>query len=113
LTRSKARQLQELCARITVDRRIVEYAVRLVRATRDWPGVATGAGPRGAISIVRASRAAALMEQRDHVIPDDVKSVAIPALRHRILLTPEVEIDRIKPQEILRDVLSEVEVPRQ
>jgi MoxR-like ATPase len=112
LSRAEARKLQEACARIGVDRRIVEYAVRLVRATREWSGVSTGAGPRGAISMVRVSRAAALMARRDHVIPDDIQSVAIPALRHRIVLTPEVEIDRVTPDEILGEVLSEVEVPR-
>ena len=112
LDRKQARQLQQYTAQIHVDRRIVEYAVRITRASREWAGVANGAGPRGAISMVRASRAVALMAQRDHVIPDDVKSVAIPALRHRIVLTPEVEIERISPEEILRDVLSDVDVPR-
>lgn len=113
LNRKQARQLQKMCAQIAVDRRIVEYAVRLVRKTREWSGVSTGAGPRAAISMVRAARANALMEERDHVIPDDVKRVAIPAMRHRIALTPEVEIDRITSEEILEEVLVDVEVPRQ
>lgn len=107
-----ARQLQQWCARIRLDRRIVEYAVEIVRATRDWPGIMTGAGPRGAISMIRASRAAALMRERDHVLPDDIQRVAIPALRHRLVLTPDVEIDRTPPEQILRDVMREVEVPR-
>jgi len=112
MTRDQARNLQMITAQIETDRRITEYAVRLGRATREWAGVATGAGPRGAISMVRASRAVALMAGRDFVIPDDVKQIAIPALRHRLVLTPEVEIERVTEEDILRDVLSDVEVPR-
>jgi MoxR-like ATPase len=112
MTLEQAREMQKVCALVRVDRRIVEYGVRLVRSTRGWPGIRAGAGPRGAISLIRAARAVALLEGRDHVIPDDVKTVAMPALRHRILLTPEVEIDGIAPDEILRDILRKVEVPR-
>jgi MoxR-like ATPase len=112
MTIEQARKLQQVCAKVRVDRRIVEYGVRLVRATRGWPGIRAGAGPRGAISIIRAARAFALLDGRDHVIPDDVKSVMLPALRHRILRTPEVEIDGIAPDDLLRDVLRKVEVPR-
>ena len=113
MTLEQARDLQKTCARVRVDRRIVEYGVRIVRATRGWPGIRAGAGPRGAISLIRGARAFALLRGRDHVIPDDVKSVALPALRHRVLLTPEVQIDGITPDEILNDVLRKVEVPRQ
>jgi MoxR-like ATPase len=112
MTLEQARDMQKMCAQVRVDRRIIEYGVRLVRSTRGWPGIRAGAGPRGAISLIRAARAVALLEGRDHVIPDDVKSVAMPALRHRILLTPEVEIDGISADEILRDILRKVEVPR-
>jgi len=109
----QAEKLQKLCARVSVDRRIIEYAVRVVRATRDWAGLDAGAGPRAAIAAVRGGRAAALMAGRDHVIPDDIQQVAIPALRHRIKLAPEVEIDRIPPENILRDILDDIDVPRQ
>ncbi len=112
MDRREARRLQEVAARVTVDRRIVEYAVRLVRATREWGGVSTGAGPRGAISMVRGARAAALMGGRDHVLPDDIQAVAVPALRHRMVLAPEVELERITPDEILAEIMRETEVPR-
>jgi MoxR-like ATPase len=72
-----------------------------------------GAGPRGSIAIVRAARAAALLAGRDFVTPDDVKAAAIPALRHRIALAPELEIESYRPDDILRDILDSVSAPRQ
>ena len=72
---------------------VLDYAMRLVRATRTWSGVAAGAGPRGGIAIVRAARAAALIAGRDFVTPDDVKRMALPALRHRIMPSPELELE--------------------
>ncbi len=112
MTLEQARKLQQICAQVRVDRRIIEYGVRLVRATRQWPGMRAGAGPRGAISLIRAARAFALLDGRDHVIPDDLKEMALPSLRHRVLLSPEVEIDGIPADDLLRDILRKVEVPR-
>ena len=112
MTLEQARALQKLCAQVRADRRAVEYAVRITRATRQWPGIRAGAGPRGAISMVRAARAMALLDGRDFVTPDDLKDCALPCLRHRIMLTPEVEIDGIAPDELLQDILNKVEVPR-
>lgn len=112
MTLQQARALQKVCAKVRVDRRIIEYGVRVVRSTREWPGIRAGAGPRGAISLIRAARAFALLHGRDHVIPDDIKDVALPSLRHRVLLTPEVEIDGIPADDLLRDILRKVEVPR-
>ncbi|HEY0820361.1 MAG TPA: MoxR family ATPase, partial [Rhizobacter sp.] len=72
--------LQRMVAFIRVDDKVLDYAVRIVRATRSWPGLATGAGPRAAIALVRAARATALMQNRDFVTPDDIKLHAPPAL---------------------------------
>jgi MoxR-like ATPase len=104
--------LQALAAAVRVDDAVVDYVVRIVRATRNWPGLAAGAGPRGGIALVRAARGAALMEGRDHVTPDDVKRLAAPALRHRILLMPEMEIEGRNPEELLARLLDEVQAPR-
>ena len=87
-TSARVAQLQQLAARQRVDEQVVDYAVRIARATRDWPGVAVGSGSRGALALVRGARAAALLDGRDFVTPDDVKRVALPALRHRIALRP-------------------------
>src|SRR5262249_43368914 len=80
-----------------VDEKVIDYAVRIVRATRDWPGLAIGAGSRGAIALVRAARVVALLSGRDFVTPDDIKGIALPALRHRIALTPDALLEGRKP----------------
>jgi MoxR-like ATPase len=104
--------LQQLCAQITVDEAVAAYAVRLVRTTRDWPGIAIGAGPRGSIALIRIARALALLANRPFVTPDDVKSAAMPVLRHRVTLSPESELEGLSVDEILRAVLEQVAAPR-
>jgi MoxR-like ATPase len=104
--------IQAAAATVFVDERISDYVVRLVRATRTWAGVALGAGPRGGLALVRASRALALLEGRSFVTPDDVKAIALPALRHRILLSPEVELEGQRADLILGAILATVEAPR-
>jgi MoxR-like ATPase len=104
--------LQRYLASMTVDPRASDYAVRITRATRMWPGIAAGASPRGGISLVRAARAQALISGRDFVTPDDVKAVALPALRHRVTLAPEVEIEGQGADVILGALLQKVEAPR-
>jgi len=83
-------ELQRATAAITVDDEVIDYAVRIVAATRQWPGIAVGAGPRGSIALVRAARAQAVLYGRDFVTPDDVRDITKPALRHRIALAPEL-----------------------
>jgi len=105
-------QLQLIAARQRVDDKVVDYAVRIVRATRDWPGLAVGAGSRGAIALVRAARAAALMEGRDFATPDDVKKFALPALRHRVALTPDALLEGRKPADLIDAVVESIPAPR-
>ena len=104
--------LQQIAARQRVDDKVIDYAVRIVRATRDWPGLAVGSGSRGAIALVRAARVAALMEGRDYATPDDVKKFALPALRHRIALTPDALLEGRKPADLLTAVVESVAAPR-
>ena len=104
--------LQAIAARQRVDRAVVDYAVRLVRATREWAGIASGAGSRGAISLVRGGRAVALSDGRNFVIPDDIKRIAIPALRHRIALAPDALLEGRKPDDLLAGVIDSVAAPR-
>jgi MoxR-like ATPase len=104
--------LQRFVASLTVDERVSDYAVRITRATRTWPGVTAGASPRGGIALVRAARAHALIAGRDFVTPDDVKAVALPALRHRMTLAPELEIEGQSTDVVLKALLSKVEAPR-
>jgi MoxR-like ATPase len=104
--------LQKMAGFIRVDDKVVDYAVRIVRATRNWPGIANGAGSRGAISLVRAARAAALLDARDFVTPDDIKRHALPVLRHRVLLSPDAQLEGRKTDELLSALLDSVEAPR-
>jgi MoxR-like ATPase len=105
-------RLQSLAARLTVDDKVLDYAVRLARATRESHAVSRGAGPRASIALVRAARARAIMARRPFATPDDVKSVARSVLRHRISLTPELEIEGRSPDSVIGDLLTVVEAPR-
>jgi MoxR-like ATPase len=104
--------LQQIAARQRVDESVVDYAVRIVRATREWPGIAMGAGSRGAIALVRAARVVALMSGRDFVTPDDVKRIALPALRHRIALAPDALLEGRSTRDLLTAVVESVAAPR-
>ncbi len=104
--------LQRFVASLKVDERVSDYAVRITRATRAWPGISAGSSPRGGISIIRAARARALIQGRDYVTPDDVKAVALPALRHRVTLAPELEIEGQSADDALPALLNKVEAPR-
>lgn len=105
-------KVQQIVSSLRVDERIADYAVRITRKTREWTGISTGAGPRGGIALIRAARAKALFSGRDFVTPDDLKSIAIPALRHRIALSPELEIEGHTADDILAALLEKVEAPR-
>ena len=104
--------LQDLASQVRVDERVIDYAVRIGRATRGGLGLAAGSGPRGAIAMVRAARAAALLAGRDFVTPDDVKRCALPALRHRVLLAPDAQLEGRRVDELIVDLLATVEAPR-
>ncbi len=104
--------LQQLTARVRVDAAVNGYAVRIVRGTRDWPGIHMGAGPRGGIALVRAARAAAVLAGRDFTTPDDIKAVALPVLRHRIILAPEREIEGVTADQVLTALLERTDAPR-
>ena len=88
-------QLQAVAAAIAMDETVLEYTVRLVRATRNSSAIQRGAGTRACIALVRCARAKALLRGSDFVLPDDVKSTALPVMRHRVLLSAEMEIDGV------------------
>jgi MoxR-like ATPase len=103
--------LQHLAARQRVDAAVLDYAVRIARATRDWPGISVGSGSRGPIALVRAAKAAALMAARSFVLPDDVKLVALAALRHRIALSADALLDGHNADEMLAAILDATAAP--
>lgn len=104
--------LQKVAEQVTVDDQILHYVVKLVRATREWTGIARGAGPRACIALLAAARAYALIKGNTFVTPDDVKTMYLPALRHRILLSPELAIEGVDADQVLNSVMQQVEAPR-
>jgi MoxR-like ATPase len=104
--------LQRLASKQRVDTQVIDYAVRLVRATRDWAGFALGSGSRGALALVRGARAVALLDGRDFVTPDDIKRIALPALRHRVALSPDALLEGRNANELLTEVLETIPAPR-
>jgi MoxR-like ATPase len=113
MSQAELMALQQGVAAIRMDATVTDYAVRIVRTTREWPGVIGGAGPRGGLALARLARAQAVLDGRDFVTPDDVRAVALPALRHRLVLAPEALIERQRPDDLLRALLHKVPAPRQ
>lgn len=105
-------ELQKISAAITVDSRVLDYAVRLVRASRESTALVKGAGPRASIALVRAARANALLRGDHFVLPDDVKAMALPVMRHRVILAADMEIDGQTADSVLQQLLETVEAPR-
>jgi MoxR-like ATPase len=107
LTQARA-ELRQL----TVEQSLLGYISEITRRTRNWPSVSLGASPRAGISLMLVAKALAALADRDYVIPDDVKAAVLPALRHRIVLLPEAELEGLDTDRVLTDVLAAVEVPK-
>jgi MoxR-like ATPase len=105
--------MKSLSDTVLIDDEVLDYALRIVRATRDFSGLSHGASPRASIALARASRVQALFEGRDFVTPDDVQQVARPVLRHRIQLSADAEIEGQTPETALGRLLEQVEAPKQ
>ena len=104
--------LQKIASDLPLDDQVLDYAVRLARATRSWPGLALGAGPRASIALVRCARARALLRGGDFVVPDDVKGCALAVLRHRVRLSPELDIEGTSVDQLLQQLLEQIAAPR-
>jgi len=109
---SEVLEMQKAIEDVYVDESILEYIVQIVRATRQHPRVEVGVSPRGAVALLKVSRARAVLSGRDYVIPDDVKSVALDALSHRIVLKTELWIRGADPRQVVSEVLERVPVPK-
>ena len=99
-------------SRIRLSDELIDYIVDLIRATRQHASIQTGASTRAANMLASAARAQATMQGRDFVIPDDIKTLVIPLLRHRIVLAPNAEIDGLTSDTVLREVLDQTAAPR-
>lgn len=105
--------LQQVASELALDEQVLDYAVRLARTTRTWPGLALGAGPRASIALVRGARARALLRGGEFVTPDDIKSCALAVLRHRVRIAPELDIEGLEVDQVLTQLLDQVPAPRQ
>lgn len=99
-------------SQVKVDDRLIDYVNKVVRLTRTWPKFHMGASPRAGLAMVQGSRTLAAFNGRDYAVPDDVVSIALAALRHRVILSAEAEVEGHTVDELLREMLSSVEVPR-
>jgi MoxR-like ATPase len=97
---------------IIIEPRLVAYIAKIVIETRNNPALYLGASPRASLAILRASKANAAIKGRDFVTPEDIKEMALPVLRHRIILTPEKEMEGLTPDDLIDSILKAIEVPR-
>lgn len=104
--------LQRIASDLPIDEQVLDYAVRLARSTRGWPGLVLGAGPRASIALARGGRARALLRGGEFVIPDDIKGCAMAVLRHRVRLSPELDIEGWSVDQVLQQLLDQVPAPR-
>jgi MoxR-like ATPase len=108
---AEVREMQRRSENVLVDDHVLAYIASLVRKTREWPTFSLGASPRAGVAILRGARALAALEGRDYILPDDVQDVVLPALRHRVMLTPEAEVEGQSPDVLLTELIRSVEVP--
>ncbi len=103
---------REQVKKVKVEEALLEYIINIVSETRGNKAVEIGSSPRGSIALLQCAKACAYYNGRDYVIPEDIKKMTIPTLRHRVILNPELELEGIKSEQVLRDILSKVKVPR-
>jgi MoxR-like ATPase len=104
--------LREQLTGIVADEKLLQFIARIIVATRNDKSVYLGASPRASLAMLQAAKAFAAMAGRDFIIPDDVLSVAKPILRHRIILTPEKEMEGVTEDEVIEKIVHSIEVPR-
>ena len=110
--REELLEMQAAVEQVHVDRSVGLYIVDLVAATRSASGVQVGSSPRGSLALLKLARCRAALAGRDFVVPEDVKSVAVAALAHRLSLRPELWVQRLRPEDIVADLLDQVPTPK-
>ncbi len=110
--RDELLEMQRAVEDVHVDRSVGLYMVDLVAATRSASGIQVGASPRGSLALLKLSRCRAALDGRDYVVPQDVKAVAVPALAHRLSLRPELWVQRLRPADIVAELLDRVPTPK-
>ncbi|MGZ3900122.1 MAG: AAA family ATPase [Bacteroidia bacterium] len=112
LTKSSVLELRKIVSSIIVEPHLIKYIAQIVSATRKNPMLFLGASPRASLAILNAAKASACLQNRDFVTPEDIKYVCFPVLRHRIMLTPEKEMEGVQVDTVIQQIIDKVEVPR-
>ncbi len=105
-------QFRQFAQQVHVDGNLVKYIAQIIQETRNNPMLFLGASPRASIAILNSAKAYAMIQGRDFVNPEDIKFVAIPVLRHRIILSPEKEMEGVAADEVVKQIIDKIEVPR-
>ena len=112
VSKSEIKEFQGLLKQIIIEPNLIEYIAKVVLNTRENPFLYLGASPRASIAILNASKGFAAIKGRDFVTPEDIKEAAIPVLQHRVVVTPEREMEGISASEIIKQIVDSVEIPR-
>ena len=112
LTTAQIAEYRQIITGVMIDPKLVEFIAKIVNQTRNNPSLFLGASPRASLAILKASKANAAIKGRDFVKPEDVLEMAAPVMRHRIILTPEKEMEGITPDELVQNIITSIEVPR-
>ncbi len=103
---------RQIIQEVLIDPKLVEFIAKIVNETRNNPSLFLGASPRASLAILRSAKANAAIKGRDFVKPEDIIEIAAPVMRHRVILTPEKEMEGITPDELIQNIISSIEVPR-
>ncbi|NOU59163.1 AAA family ATPase [Marinifilum caeruleilacunae] len=112
ISADQIKEMQKRVQSIHTNENLRKYIVQIVQNTRNHPGIILGASPRASVSVMTAAKAFAAIRGRDFVTPDDIKTIVAPVLHHRLILTPEKEMEGIKAKEIIQHILEGIEIPR-
>jgi MoxR-like ATPase len=99
-------------AQVRVEPKLIDYINRIVRQTRQWPSFHMGASPRAGLALMQGARTLAAFHGRDYAVPDDVTQIALPVLRHRVILTAEADVEGHRMDDLLAAMIRSIEVPR-
>ncbi len=112
LTAEKVEKFQQQVQEIIIEKHLMHYIAKIVTNTRENPLLYLGASPRASLAMLQASKAFAAMQGRDFVTPDDIKRSAIPVLQHRVIVTPEREMEGVTSKQVIKQMLETIEIPR-
>jgi MoxR-like ATPase len=112
LNKQQVPELRQTVGKIVVEENLINYISQIVNATRKNPSLFLGASPRASIAILNASKACACLQNRDFVTPEDIQYVCFPVLRHRVVLTPEKEMEGIQVDAVIQQIIDKIEIPR-